>query len=73
MRDEYDFSNGIRNPYVKPGEGKTVITIRLDTKVVDYFKTLSANLGIPYQTLINSYLADCTKREVKPEMNWVPA
>ena len=70
MRDEYDFSKGVRNPYVKPGEGKTVTTIRLDTRIIDYFKSLSENLGIPYQTLINSYLADYVDRKLQPKTSW---
>ena len=70
MRDEYDFSKGVRNPYVKPGEGKAAITIRLDTKIIAYFKDLSANLGIPYQTLINSYLADCVANKRQPTTTW---
>ena len=38
MRDEYDFSGGIKNPYVR--QQKTTVTIRLDTATVDYFKKL---------------------------------
>lgn len=36
MRDHYDFSNGIKNPYAD--KLKKQITIRLDDKVIDYFK-----------------------------------
>ena len=68
MRDEYDFSNGNKNPYVKPQ--KTTITIRLETKTVDYFKSLSSEVNIPYQTLINSYLTDCASKKRKVSIVW---
>ncbi len=59
MREEYDFSNGVKNPYAKAL--KKPITINLDESIVSYFKTESASIGIPYQTLINMYLMDCVK------------
>ena len=68
MRAEYDFSNAIKNPYVKPK--KTTVTIRLDQATVDYFKSLSAEVSLPYQTLINSYLTDCAKRKIQPHIEW---
>ena len=37
MRAEYDFSNAVKNPYVKPR--KTAVTIRLDPATVEYFKS----------------------------------
>jgi len=68
MRDEYDFSEGVRNPYIKPP--KTTVTIRLDTGTVDYFKGLAEQVNIPYQTLINSYLADCAAKKISPSFIW---
>lgn len=68
MRDEYDFSEGVKNPYAKPD--KTTITIRLDKETVNYFKALSEQVNIPYQTLINSYLADCAAKKIKPHVAW---
>jgi len=38
MRKEYDFSRGRRGPVVKAPTGKTRITIRLDNKVIDFFR-----------------------------------
>ena len=70
MRDEYDFTNAVKNPYGKDGEGKTTITIRLDTKTIRYFKTLAGESGLPYQVLINSYLAECVQKELKPKTVW---
>lgn len=68
MQDEYDFSNGIKNPYIKPQ--KTTVTIRLDTTAVEYFKGLSEQINIPYQTLINAYLTDCATKQRKPVLSW---
>lgn len=68
MRDEYDFSNGAKNPYIK--QTKTTITIRLDRVTVEYFKNLAEQVNMPYQTLINSYLVDCAAKKKKPELVW---
>ncbi len=68
MLDEYDFSNAKRNPYVK--KLKRQITINLDNDTVEYFKSLSERTGIPYQTLINLYLADCAKNKKQPVFSW---
>lgn len=68
MRDEYDFSNAIKNPYTKVN--KMNITIRLDRDVVEYFKSLSQQLDIPYQTLINSFLKDCAHNKKQPNLEW---
>ena len=68
MKSEYDFSNAVKNPYVRTK--KTVVTIRLDQATVDYFKSLSGEVALPYQTLINSFLTDCAKRKVKPNITW---
>ena len=67
MRDSYDFSNSIRNPYAK--RMKKQITIRLDEDTISYFKEMADEKGIPYQSLINLYLRDCaaTHRELKLE------
>jgi predicted DNA binding CopG/RHH family protein len=68
MREEYDFSDGIKNPYAK--ELKTQMTIKVAPSVIIYFKEQSAETGIPYQTLINMYLEDCVKKKKKLEMEW---
>lgn len=68
MRDEYDFSNAKKNPYVK--KLKRQITINLDTSTIDYFKSESESSGIPYQTLINLYLRDCATNNRRLQMTW---
>ena len=70
MRAHYDFSKmkGERNPYVS--QLKQPITIRLDKGTVSYFKALAAEVGMPYQNLINLYLRDCALHHKKPELKW---
>jgi len=70
MRKHYDFSTmkGERNPYSK--RLKQPITIRLDRATVAYFKGLAAELGVPYQNLINLYLRDCALRHKKLALEW---
>ncbi len=68
MRDEYDFSNGIKNPYAK--RLKKQITINIDSSTIDYFKEQAAQSGIPYQTLINLYLTDCAVHQRKMNVSW---
>ena len=65
MRSNYDFSKSAKNPYTK--QLKRQVTIRLDTESVDYFKGTAAELGMPYQNLINLYLRDCAVRKLRPE------
>ncbi|MBV8846561.1 MAG: BrnA antitoxin family protein [Bryobacterales bacterium] len=71
MRREYDFSKSRRNPYAK--QLKRQITIRLDAAALDYFKQLAAELGMPYQNLINLFLRDCAAHKRRPEIKWPPA
>ena len=68
MREEYNFTNARRNPYVK--KEKQQITINLDSEVITYFKQQSGNSGIPYQTLINLYLSDCVSKKRELQMSW---
>ncbi len=70
MRDEYDFSEAIVNPYIKPQ--KSSVTIRLDNSTVEYFKQLSEEIHMPYQTLINAFLTDCATRKMRPNLEWRP-
>ncbi len=68
MREEYDFSDAIKNPYIK--KLKKQISIRIDIDTINYFKTLSEETGIPYQSLINIFLSDCAEKHKKPEIFW---
>ena len=70
MRKEYDFDKmkGRRNPYAK--HLKRQVTIRIGVDVIDYFKNLAEETGVPYQNLINLYLGDCVQSNRKPTLNW---
>jgi predicted DNA binding CopG/RHH family protein len=68
MRKEYDFSKSDKNPYAPVL--KKQITIRLETKTIDYFKNLAREHGMPYQHLINLYLRDCAAQHRKPVIHW---
>ena len=68
MRKHYDFSKARKNPYAK--RLKKQVTIRLDEATIAYFKALSEDTGVPYQTLINLYLRDCATSGRKLAMKW---
>ena len=68
MKKEYDFSKmkEVKSPF----KGKKNIGINLSHEVIDYFKLLSKEMGVPYQQLINFYLLDCVKKQKKLSMKW---
>ena len=49
---------------------KKQITIRLNSSTIEYFKNMAKEVGIPYQTLIDSYLTDCAQCKRKLTMHW---
>ena len=68
MRNEYDFTSVKKNPYA--AQLKKQITIRLDEESIGYFKAISQDAGIPYQSLSNLYLRDCAANRRKLNLNW---
>lgn len=68
MRKEYDFSNSNPNSYAR--KLKKQVTIRIDEDTLEYFKFLAAELEMPYQTLINSYLRECSRNHKRPTVKW---
>ncbi len=68
MRDNYNFSKSIKNPYTR--KLKKQITIRLESDTIDYFKQLADETDIPYQKLINLFLSDCAQKRLKPAIKW---
>ena len=70
MRKEYDFSamKGRKNPYTKLL--KKQITIKVGVDILEYFKELAEDTGIPYQNLINLYLRDCVASKKRPSLKW---
>jgi hypothetical protein len=69
MRDEYDFSQSVRSPYLKKLREK--VDVRLEQDIVDHFKQLSEEIGIPSEVLINLYLRDCIRSDRKPHLEWI--
>lgn len=72
MKDEYDFSKvkGRKNPYAS--KLKKPVTIRLSEDVIEYFKAMAEESGVPYQSLINLYLRDCANHDRKIDIQWQP-
>jgi uncharacterized protein (DUF4415 family) len=68
MKKEYDFSKSVKNPYAK--YMKKQVTLRLGVDVIDYFKKLSEETGVPYQNLINLYLQECARSRKKLGLKW---
>lgn len=68
MRKSYDFSRARPNPYAK--RLKKAVTIRLQPDIIEYFKAMSSETGIPYQSLINLYLLDCAKEGRRLALAW---
>ena len=70
MENEYDLSKmkSRKNPYAK--RLKKQITLRLSPDVIEYFKEMSQDNGIPYQTLINLFLQDCVRNKRSLEISW---
>jgi hypothetical protein len=56
------------NPYA--GRLKKQITIRIGTDALKYFRDMSDEIGVPYQNLIDSYLADCAEHHRRPQTKW---
>ncbi len=70
MREEYEIEklNPRKNPYTK--RLKKQVTINIDQEVIDYFKQLSEQSGLPYQTLMNLYLLDCANHKRQLQLTW---
>ena len=59
MKKEYDLSNAKRGPVIPSAPGKTRITIRIDTDLLDWFREQVDNAGGgSYQTFINEALRE---------------
>ena len=70
MKSEYDFSKmkSRRNPYAS--KLKKPVTIRLSEDVIEFFKDMAEESGVPYQSLINLYLRDCATQHRKIDIQW---
>tara|TARA_B100000745_G_C20078465_1_gene368351 strand:- start:211 stop:429 length:219 start_codon:yes stop_codon:yes gene_type:complete len=70
MKDEYDLSQlqSRKNPYAS--KLKKPVTMRISEDVIDYFKEMAEENGVPYQSLINLYLRDCVAKHRKIDISW---
>jgi uncharacterized protein (DUF4415 family) len=70
MKAEYDLSKlkSRRNPYA--AKLKKPVSMRLSEDVLDYFKGMATEAGVPYQSLINLYLRDCVMQHRKVQIAW---
>jgi uncharacterized protein (DUF4415 family) len=67
MRDQYDFKGARRGAVVPQESGKTRITIRLDTEILDWFRNQVTEAGGGnYQTLINQALREHIRQNSRP-------
>ncbi len=65
MKKEYDLTTmkKQKNPFAK--QLKKQVTLRMGLDVIEYFKNMSDETGIPYQNLINLYLRECVASQRK--------
>lgn len=68
MRKGCDFSMARKNPFTNKMTKR--LTIRLDEDAIAYFKSVSEQVGIPYQSLTNLYLRDCANSKRKLTLAW---
>ena len=67
MKEEYDFSSGVRGPVEPLPQGKTRITIRLDDDIIEWFRVQVHDAGGGnYQTLINRALREYIQDQKEP-------
>jgi len=73
MKAEYDLAKmkSRKNPYAS--KLKKPVTMRLSADVVEYFKQMAEETGVPYQSLINLYLRDCLAHNRKLRIQWPDA
>jgi len=73
MKAEYDRSKleSRKNPCAS--KLKKPVTMRLSQDVVQYFKGMAEEAGVPYQSLINLYLRDCLANGRTVQINWPKA
>lgn len=60
LKDEYDFSHGIRGRFYRPKKIST--SMRIDNDILLYLKKMASEKKTGYQTLINSILRDYIKK-----------
>jgi uncharacterized protein (DUF4415 family) len=67
MKRDYDFTKGKRGAVVPVPPGKTRVTIRLDTEILEWFRQqVDEAGGGNYQTLMNAVLREHIARKREP-------
>lgn len=67
MKKYYDFSKGKRGAVIPTPPGKTRITIRIDTEVLEWFRDqVDAAGGGNYQTMMNDALREHIEKKAEP-------
>ena len=72
MQEEYDFSKGKRGAVI-PQQGKTRITICIDTDILEWFRDEAEREGHGYQTAMNQALRNYIKQDRRPIQDIVRA
>ena len=62
IRDEYDFSRGVRRRFYQPT--KRTAPIRLDDDLILYFKRKASKQKVGYQTLVNAALREYVRHKL---------
>jgi len=60
LKEEYDFSKGVRGRFYRPRKIST--SMRLDNDILLYLKKIAGEKKIGYQTLINNILREFIKK-----------
>ncbi|MFM6756451.1 MAG: antitoxin [Dolichospermum sp.] len=63
MRENYDFSQSVKNPYSQ--NLKAQITIDLEKDIIQYFEEIAQETGISYVNLTSLYLRECMENKRK--------
>ena len=59
MKDEYDFSEGVRGPVNQPSHDQTVLMLRIDTDILNWLRDKASKAGGGnYQQMINRILRE---------------
>jgi uncharacterized protein (DUF4415 family) len=60
LKNEYDFSKGVRGRFYRPKKVST--SMRLDNDILLYLKKIASEKKVGYQTLINTILRNYIKK-----------
>ena len=63
LKDDYDFTGGIRGRFYKPKKIPT--SMRLDNDILIFLKKQASEKKIAYQTLINNLLRDYMQKKMR--------